>query len=118
MVNEIKRLCKNNSLRWTNHVFIRLAQRKIDTEDVVYALLHGEIIEQYPTDYPYPSCLVLGTSTNNHFLHIVFGIGAGELWLITAYHPDQRAVVCTEAFSVQIGKMRDFESVEPPGQTG
>ena len=24
--------------------------------------MNGEIIEQYPDDYPYPSCLILGVS--------------------------------------------------------
>ena len=65
-----------------------MAQRKINIEDVVCALLNGEIIEQYPTDYPYPSCLALGFSKDNEFLHIVCGVGDGKLWIITAYHPD------------------------------
>ena len=43
----------------------------------------GEIIEDYPDDYPFPSCLMLGA---NH-LHVVCGVGAGILWIITAYHP-------------------------------
>jgi hypothetical protein len=29
---------------------------------VIAALTNGEIIEHYPTDYPFPSCLVLGLS--------------------------------------------------------
>ena len=87
-IGEIKLLCRKGSLRWTNHILVRLIQRSIDTDDVVYALQNGEIIEQYPTDYPYPSCLVLGVALNNNFIHVVCGLGKDELWLITAYHPN------------------------------
>jgi len=87
-IDEIKSLCDKSALRWTNHVLVRLIQRGINTEDVVCALKNGEIIEQYPTDYPYPSCLVLGITLDDNFIHTVCGLGKGELWLITAYHPN------------------------------
>ena len=66
----------------------RLFQRSIGTTDVVNALIHAEIIEQYPMDYPFPSCLVLGTALNGSPLHVVCGSNGAELWLVTAYHPD------------------------------
>jgi hypothetical protein len=87
-IRNIRQLCVNEALRWTNHVLVRLGQRGISTDDVVCALQNGEIIEQYPTDYPYPSCLVLGFSINNQYLHVVCGMGIDELWLITAYYPN------------------------------
>ena len=87
-IKEVKKLCESTALRWTNHVLIRLLQRNILTDDVVCALFNGEIIEQYPTDYPYPSCLILGTANGNRSLHVVCGLGDGELWLITAYYPN------------------------------
>ena len=88
IIDTIRQLCEAEALRWTNHVLIRLIQRKITTDDVVCALLNGEIIEQYPTDYPYSSCLVLGIARNGETLHIVCGVGEDELWLITAYYPN------------------------------
>lgn len=84
----IKNLCNSNKLRWTQHVLIRLLQRNISTDDIVHALKTGEIIESYPNDYPYPSCLVLGVTINEQYLHIVCGLGESELWLITAYYPN------------------------------
>ncbi|MCL2047990.1 MAG: DUF4258 domain-containing protein [Defluviitaleaceae bacterium] len=90
MLGIIKQLCENMALRWTAHVLVRLTQRGITTDDVVFALLNGDIIEAYPTDYPYPSCLVLGQSVNGNPLHVVCGKGEGELWLITAYEPSLR----------------------------
>jgi len=87
-IDEVKLLCDKEALRWTNHVLVRLFQRYISTDDVVCALKNGEIIEQYPSDYPYPSCLVLGSALNNDLIHAVCGLGKGELWLVTAYHPN------------------------------
>ena len=87
-IDQIRNLCSSASLRWTNHVLIRLMQRNISMDDVESALMSGEIIEQYPNDYPYPSCLVLGITPNETVLHVVCGIGENELWLITAYYPD------------------------------
>jgi hypothetical protein len=65
-----------------------MMERGILVDDVINALIHGEIIEQYPADYPYPSCLVLGLTLKETLLHIVCGIGDDVLWLITAYYPD------------------------------
>lgn len=48
----------------------------------------GEIIEEYPEDYPYPSRLILGMTIKYRFLHVAVGIGERKIWLITAYEPD------------------------------
>ena len=88
-INDIKQLCGSNKLRWTNHVLIRLLQRQIAIDDIIHAIVSGVIIEQYPEDYPYPSCLVLGVTTNKSKIHVVCGVGEDELWLITAYYPDK-----------------------------
>lgn len=49
--------------------------------------MNGEIIEQYPDDYPYPSCLILGMSIEDKYLHVVIGNHESDLFLITAYFP-------------------------------
>jgi len=51
----------------------RIFRRGISMVDVISALTNGEIIEQYPTDYPFPSCLVLGRTKAGKALHIVCG---------------------------------------------
>ena len=81
-------LCNNRAIKWTAHVLTRLQERNINPSDIKHCLGTGRIIEQYPDDYPYPSCLLLGTTEAGEALHIVCGIGEGEVWLITAYHPD------------------------------
>lgn len=70
------------------HAAKRLEQRDISIEDVMNCIIQGEIIEQYPTDYPFPSCLILGISVSGKFLHAVIGSNQSQLWIITAYYPD------------------------------
>ena len=87
-IKNIRQLCGKGALRWTNHIAIRLFQRDIGMDNVEYAVLNGEIIEQYPEDYPFPSCLILGLTADNRYLHVVCGITSAELYLITAYYPN------------------------------
>lgn len=89
-IDVIRSLCKSGKLQWTNHMMIRLFQRNISTEDIEYAIMNGEIIEEYQDDYPYPSCLILGLTIQNRSLHIVCAVSADTLWLVTAYYPDHR----------------------------
>jgi hypothetical protein len=88
-IEDIALLCKTRSLRWTGHMLERIIRRGISTVDVITALSNGEIIEQYPNDYPFPSCLVLGHTKEGKALHIVCGSNDAELWLITAYFPSR-----------------------------
>ena len=87
-IDKIKHFIKEEKIRWTNHVIVRLLQRNITQNDIEYALLNGEIIEEYEDSYPYPSCLVYGINLDNKVLHIVCGSNEEELWIITAYYPD------------------------------
>ena len=87
-IETIKEFVRTGKIRWTNHCVVRLFQRNISQEDIENALLNGEIIEEYENDYPYPSCLVYGVNLNNKVLHVVCGANETELWVITAYYPD------------------------------
>ena len=75
---ELRKLCIPKNIRITLHAAKRLEQRRIFLKDVIACIMNGEIIEQYPDDYPYPSCLILGMSIEDKYLHVV---------LITAYFP-------------------------------
>lgn len=87
-IDTIKEFVRTGKIRWTNHCVVRLFQRNISQENIENALLNGEIIEEYENDYPYPSCLVYGVNLNNKVLHVVCGANETELWVITAYYPD------------------------------
>ena len=88
-INDLRQLYANGVYHWTDHILVRMIQKGISENDIESVLMDGEIIEEYPSDYPYPSCLVIGRNTISDILHVVCGIGDNSLWLITAYYPSQ-----------------------------
>jgi hypothetical protein len=88
-IDILKDLCNNkDNIYMTYHVAKRCEKRGITGKDIVNAILNGEIIEDYPEDFPYPSALVFGHSVANKILHVVAGVGDGMLWIITSYYPN------------------------------
>lgn len=71
----------------TQHSRKRFAERGIKLADVCAAIHTGRIIEEYPNDFPYPSCLILGRS-GERYLHVCASMNDGVLYIITAYVPD------------------------------
>ena len=84
-IDDLRQLCRPETLIVTAHCMERLSRRSIELAEVKRAIMEGEIIEDYPDDYPYPSALILGNG-----LHVVAGVGDGFLWLITAYRPSSQ----------------------------
>lgn len=75
-INELRKTAQNtDSVTLTAHVFRRIREREVTLDDLIDVLMNGEIIEQYPDDYPPPSCLISGHSSNERPLHIVCAFG-------------------------------------------
>ncbi|MBI2568726.1 MAG: DUF4258 domain-containing protein [Candidatus Schekmanbacteria bacterium] len=76
-------------LIFSGHAILRMAQRRIATLDVRHVLVHGEEIESYPNDTPYPSRLVLGFVAHRP-LHVVAANNpsTNETIVISLYEPD------------------------------
>ncbi|SFP96346.1 protein of unknown function [Lachnospiraceae bacterium XBB1006] len=72
----------------TGHAAERFRQRGISVEDIRSAVETGEIIEQYPDDYPFPSCLICGTVANGKTIHVCMSDEGTASRIITAYYPD------------------------------
>ena len=88
-MDDLRKLCTDETIALTQHLLLRMRERGIKYDDMVHAIMSGEIIEQYPDDYPHPSCLVLGVAAlDDRHLHIVCGVGNGRLWVITTYYPN------------------------------
>ena len=83
----LRDLCDNRRIIYSVHSLECLQERDIFRKDVVNAISTGEIIEQYPDDTPYPSCLVFGTSARNKPLHVVCAYDGSCITVITAYYP-------------------------------
>jgi len=81
-IENVRILCSNDTIVLTEHLLTRMRQRQIRLKDIINTIENGEIIEQYPKDYPFPSCLINGEN-----MHIVCSIGEGCLYIITAYRP-------------------------------
>ena len=54
-------------------------------------LTHGEIIEEYWDDRPFPSCLVFGLTEKQKPVHVVIATDADDqrIWVITVYFPSK-----------------------------
>lgn len=70
------------------HAQERLRQRGIKQKDIKHCIMTGEIIEQYPNDFPFPSCLVFGYTISNKILHVVASDEGTVSRIITAYFPN------------------------------
>lgn len=58
-------------------------------QEVLNAILSGKVIEDYPDDFPLPSCLVLGFQDSKP-LHVVVALSDSEIVIISVYRPDER----------------------------
>lgn len=87
-IHLLREYCQTGSVYWSEHIALRMAKRGIQRKQVLTAIQTGTVIEDYPDDYPYPSCLILGTDEEGKRLHVVCGIGDEKAWMITAYYPD------------------------------
>ncbi len=85
-LDNLRALCADKTILLTQHLSLRIRERGILYEEVKAAIMSGSIIEQYPDDHPYPSCLLLHCAPKP--LHVVCGVGGGLIWVITAYRPD------------------------------
>lgn len=73
---------------WTQHCLQRMQERDISRADVRRGIETGEIIEEYPEDYPNPSCLIFGYAVDGRILHIVAGCDNMNIYIITVYFPN------------------------------
>jgi hypothetical protein len=57
-IDDVRLYCTDDTIVVTEHLLARMRQRHIRIEDIKHSIAGGEIIEQYPADYPFPSCLI------------------------------------------------------------
>lgn len=76
-------------LVFRDHATRRLMQRGIRARDIRLVVEYGEVIENYPDDFPHPSQLLLGW-VRGRPLHVVAADHPTQpvISIITAYEPD------------------------------
>ena len=86
-IENFRKFCGENKIRWTKHGLERIQSRGISIPDVKNCIMNGEIIEEYPTDFPHPSALIFGNKLSGEIIHVVCGLDEEILYFITAYEP-------------------------------
>lgn len=79
-------------VRITDHADEEAEADSLSLADVLQSVLNGEVIEDYPTDKPYPSCLILSATPENEPVHSVWAYNKENGWavLVTVYRPDPK----------------------------
>mgnify|MGYP003571448504 CR=1 FL=1 len=86
-IEKFQKLCSDDTIAVTQHANRRFQERGIFLDDIESAIFSGKIIEEYPDDKPFQSCLILGKSEKNLPLHIVASTDEEFIYIITAYYP-------------------------------
>lgn len=83
---------RNHRVRITNHAYDEAQEDSIIFDEIFFSVIQGEIIEDYPDDTPYPSCLIYGNTFHGGPVHSVWAYNNESKWavLITVYRPDPR----------------------------
>lgn len=89
IIETLQAYYQQDKVLMTQHSSERCRQRGIKKKDVRHAVMSGEIIEQYPEDFPFPSCLIYGYTEDNKILHVVMSDEGTGSRIITAYFPDK-----------------------------
>ena len=79
-----------NKINFRFHALKRMFEREISEMDVLHVLSYGKIIEEYPSDTPYPSYLKFWY-VNNRPIHVVAAnTEENDVIIITVYEPDSK----------------------------
>jgi len=87
-LEKLRKYCAEDKIFVTNHAAERFRERGINISDIRNAINSGEIIEDYPNSYPYPSCLILGKNLRGEEIHVVLSDEGTASRIITTYFPD------------------------------
>lgn len=87
-INTLRKYFQDDTIVISEHAKNRCRERGIKQRDIKNCVATGEIIEQYPGDFPFPSCLIFGHATDNRIIHVVISDEGTSGRIITAYIPN------------------------------
>jgi len=70
-IEDIIGAIRTGQVRISNHADEEAEADGLTFDEVYFSVLHGEVIEDYPSDRPYPSCLVFGRTFSGDSVHSV-----------------------------------------------
>jgi len=96
MIELIRKSFENDKVLYTKHARDEMEAEEfgeIKENEVHESIEDGKVIENYPDDEPYPSCLIYGRTLESRPLHIVCAYSEEDSLtiIITVYqpHPDR-----------------------------
>ena len=89
-INDIVHAIQKNHVRISDHADEEAEADELTFDEIYFSVMHGEIIEHYPDDRPYPSCLIYGMTFSDDPVHSVWAYNEENQWavLVTVYRPD------------------------------
>lgn len=89
-IGSIIEAIRSGRVRISDHADEEARADGLSLHDVLLSVFAGEIIEDYPEDTPYPSCLIYGRTPGGLPMHSVWAHNPRNQWvvLITVYRPD------------------------------
>jgi hypothetical protein len=89
ILDDIRAALAAGRYRITQHGAEEMLADALAEVDVKAATASGEMIEDYPTAFPLPACLVLGLAAGGP-VHAVWALDPGPCYavLVTVYRPD------------------------------
>jgi hypothetical protein len=80
---------RTGRIRISDHADEEAEADALTFDEIYFSVLHGEIIESYPADKPYPSCLIFGNTFSGNPIHSVWAYNEKNQWavLVTVYRP-------------------------------
>jgi hypothetical protein len=89
-ISHIINAIQANRINITRHARQEAKDDHLLLAEILYATQNGQVIEDYPTDTPYPSSLIYGQNQAGQPVHSVWAYAAESQTaiLITVYRPD------------------------------
>ena len=89
-IEDITEAVRAGRVRISDHAYGEARADDLSFDEIFHSVIEGEIIEEYPDDRPYPSCLIFGKTSLGEPVHSVWAYNELNGWavLITVYRPD------------------------------
>ena len=90
-IEDIADAIRQRRLRITDHADEEAEKDQLSYDDIFVSVIQGEVIEDYPDDKPYPSCLIYGNTSSQEPVHSVWAYNqeTRNAVLVTVYRPDK-----------------------------
>lgn len=88
--DEIIEAVRLNNVNITLHAGKEAKEDALKMDDIFFSVCYGQIIEDYPDDFPYPGWLIYGKMPSGDPVHSVWAYDSESriAVLITTYRPD------------------------------